>query len=315
MTTAKPASSYPTGIAKPTTPDETQSLSDQPRFHTWYKGNLTGSEIYERLLPDDASGALRIDGPNADNAAIVLDSKGCVKLLTGEKTQESGVGSGKLCIKTWGYQAKHHNRADLEFNSGDDTDENQALNLVCFGDYVEQTIGGTRYIRAQKIVIEASEELLLIGKTQVNIQSGADGGGAIIMNAGSVEKTTSNDKEVILGQKMNFGVSEDTTVTFDPRGSKNVVSTGHINHKVLGDLQTWVGGIESHVVAGGPGTPPLIKARDASFSAKTTGNVDISSTLMTNLNAGGIFNATAGLGMNLTAGGTMNIKGTLILLN
>ena len=174
----KPASQYPTSIAKPTTPNEEQQLSDNPRFRTWYKGTLTRSEIYERMLPDGQTGALRIEGP--EDSAIVQDSLGCIKLITGQRNPEKGPGSGRLCVRTWGYQAQHNQRANLEFNKGDDK-EKQALNLLCYGDYVEQSVGSTRFIKAQKIVIEASEELLLIGKTQVNIQSGSQGGGAIIM--------------------------------------------------------------------------------------------------------------------------------------
>ena len=111
----KPASQYPTTIAKPTTPNETQELSDSPRFRTWYKGTLTRSEIYERMLPDQVSGALRIDGP--EDSAIVQDSLGCIRLITGQRNPEKGPGSGKLCVKTWGYQAKHHQRSNLEFNN------------------------------------------------------------------------------------------------------------------------------------------------------------------------------------------------------
>lgn len=302
-----PASSYPTSIFSQISPDESQETADQPRFQTWYKGHMTGSEIYERMFPDGETSALRIEGPSKDIAAIVLDSKGCVKLLTGERSKETGPGSGRLCVKTWGQQQLHNQRSNFEYNAGDD-EEGQALNLIAYGDYVEQTVGGTRYVRAQKIVIEASEELLLIGKTQVNIQAGSAGGGAIIMNAGSIERTTSNDKETILGQKMSFGVSEDTTLTFDPRGSKNLVSTGHYNHKILGDYQTWTGGIESHVIAGGPGTPPLIKDRTNAFLASTTGNVTIATTLVANITS------VTGLNLIATTGNTI-IKGALILLN
>jgi hypothetical protein len=310
--TKQAAKKYPTTIAKPITPNETQDTGSGPRFNVWHKGSLTRSEIYERLLPDGESAALRIDGP-ADSA-IVLDSKGCLRLLTGERSKEQGPGSGKLCIKTNGQQQLHQERTDIQYNAGDDEEE-QAVNVLAYGDYVEQTIGGTRYIKAQKIVIEASEELLLIGKTQVNIQAGADGTGAIIMNAGNVEKITTNDKDVIIGQKMEFGVSEKSTISFDPRASSNVVSPGHINHKILGDLQTWVGGIEQHVVAGGTGAPPLIKARDSSFTAKTTGNVNISSTIDTSIASGATTNITAAGVINVIGVGNVNIKGATIFLN
>ena len=169
------ASTYPTKIADSITPDETQDTGCGPRFRTWNKGTLTGSEIYERLLPDGESKALRIDGP--DTSTILQNSDGQIKLITGQRNKEKGPGSGKLCIHSWGYQAKHEYRSNLEFNAGDD-EEDQALNVQCYGDYVEKTTGGTRYIRAQKILIEASEELILIGKTQVTIQSGSAGGGS-----------------------------------------------------------------------------------------------------------------------------------------
>ena len=285
----KPASQYATTIAKPTTPDETQELTDNPKFLTWHKGCLTKSEIYERLLPDGVSGALRIDGPDA--SSIVQD------------------------VHTWGYQAKHEYRSDLEFMAGDDK-EGQALNVLVEGDYVEQTKGGERFIRAQKIVIEASEELLLIGKTQVNIQSGTDGGGAIYMNAGTIERVTDNDKEIITGQKMTFGVSEQTAIQFDPRGSQNIVSPGHVNHSIMGDYKQWIGGIEQHIVAGGVPVPPLIKARDSAYSVKTViGGQKYTSADFINSTAGLNYSVTAGGAANITAAGTVNITGALILLN
>ncbi len=308
------ASIYPTTLAKPTTPDESQELSDQPRFRTWYKGTLTGSEIYERMLPDKITRALRVDGP--EDSTIVQNNLGQIKIITGEGNTERGAGSGQLQIHSWGYIAKHEQRSNLQFNAGEDNEEKQALNVQCYGDYVEKTTGGTRYIRAQKIVIEASEELLLIGKTQVNIQAGTAGGGAIIMNAGSIERTASQDKEIITGQKMTFGVSEETKVQFDPRASQNIVSPGHINWSILGDYKQWIGGVEQHIVAGGPGLPPLIKARDSTYSVKTTiGGQTYDSTDFISVKAGLNYNMTAGGIANLTATGAMNIKGALILLN
>ena len=264
-------------------------------------------------MPDGESSALRIDGP-ADSA-IVQNNLGQIKIITGQRNKERGPGSGKLCIHSWGYQAKHEHRSNLEFNAGDD-EEDQALNVQCYGDYVEKTTGGTRYIRAQKILIEATEELMLIGKTQVNIQAGTGGGGAIIMNAGSIEKVTNQDKEIITGQKMTFGVSEETSVQFDPRASQNIVSPGHINWTIAGDYKQWIGGVEQHIVAGSPMNIPLIKARDSTYSVKTTlGGQTYDSTDFISVKAGLNYNMTAGGVANLTAVGAMNIRGALILLN
>jgi hypothetical protein len=136
------------------------------------------------------------------------------------------------------------------------------------------------------------------------------------MNAGSIERTASQDKEIIAGQKMTFGVSEETKVQFDPRASQNIVSPGHINWSILGDYKQWIGGVEQHIVAGGPGLPPLIKARDSTYSVKTTiGGQTYDSTDFISVKAGLNYNMTAGGIANLTATGAMNIKGALILLN
>ena len=70
MTLEFPASTYPTDLFKQTTPDETQELSSGPKFRTVWKGSLTRSEIYERMLPDNLTCALRIDGP-ADSAIVL----------------------------------------------------------------------------------------------------------------------------------------------------------------------------------------------------------------------------------------------------
>ena len=133
----------------------------------------------------------------------------------------------------------------------------------------------------------------MVGKSQVFIQAGSAGGGTITMNAGSIEQVSNNSKEVILGQKMIFGAAEDTKVNFDPRSSINAISPGHVNHKILGDYKLWVGGVEQHIVAGGPAVPPLVKDRLNSYSVKTLlGNSEIQS-----------------------VAGNTSLKGLLILLN
>ena len=61
---------------------------------------------------------------------------------------------------------------------------------------------------------------------------------------------------------------------------------------------------------------PLIKARDSTYSVKTTiGGQTYDSTDFISVKAGLNYNLTAGGIANLTAVGAMNIKGALILLN
>ena len=210
------AKEYPNNIFKQTTPDEEQSLSDQPRFQTWYKGWITRSEIYERMLPDGLTCALRIDGPS--DSAFSLDDKGNVRILTGKKTQVAG--SGVLGIKTWGQQQLHNERSNIQYCAGGTENEGQALNVIAYGDVVEQLIGGTRHLTATKVIITATEELVLNGQT-IKLQAQGD----IEMGAAAINTEQINKKDIILGQNMKFGAGEDTDLQFDPRSSKNIVST------------------------------------------------------------------------------------------
>ena len=290
MTTFAPEQ-YPTGIFKQTTDDESQELATSPRFSTCWKGALARSEIYERMMPDGITGTLRVDGPGPDAGFMSLHSNGSITIRTGTRNVEKGPGSGRLNIHSNGGQHKHEHRVDYEYNDGDE--DGEALNIIAYGDVVEDAVGSERHIKAQKIVITAAEELFLIGKSQVFVQAGANGGGTITMNASNIEQVTNNSKEVVFGQKMKFGVSEETSVQFDPRASVNVVSPGHINHKVLGDIKQWVGGVEQHYVAGGVSVPPLVKDRTNSYKVETLlGNTSINS-----------------------VAGTTSIKGLLVYLN
>ena len=230
MSTVKAAKKYPDTIFKQTTPDETQELKEFPRFQTWYKGFLTKSEIYERMMPDGLTSALRIDGPDSGGAGIVMNHKGNIKLITGKRTDVAG--SGTLDIRTAGCNQLHDGRTNIQYNAGGTENEKQALNVLCYGDVVEQLIGGTKHIIATKVEITASEELVLNGQT-IKLQATGD----IEMAAASFTTAQVNKKDIIIGQNMKFGAGEDTDLQFDPRSSRNVVSTGNINHKVLGDYK------------------------------------------------------------------------------
>ena len=140
MSTVKPAQTYPDTIFKQTTPDEAQQLNSGPRFNTWYKGWFTRSEIYERMMPDGLTSALRIEGPDSGGAAIVMNSKGNLKLITGVRTEAAGTGT--LDIKTHGCNQLHNGRTNIQYNEGGTENEGQALNVLAYGDVVEEAIGG-----------------------------------------------------------------------------------------------------------------------------------------------------------------------------
>ena len=304
MPHAVPANEYPTGIFKQTTADETQNLADGPVFTTCWKGVLTRSQIYERMYPDGQTSTLRIDGPEGTAGFVSLQNNGSIVIVTGEKNVEKGASSGKLCIHTHGQQQKHEQVTHIEYNCGDDGHE--ALNIIAYGDIVEEATGSERHIKAQKIVITAEEELFLIGKSQVFIQAGSNGGGTIQMSAGTIEQVVDNKKDIVFGQKMTFGAGEETSVQFDPRASQNIVSPGHVNWSILGDYKQWVGGVSQTIIAGKPGTPPLIKARDSSYSVNTViGGASVKAADAMLFSAGGAITSTAGGAITSTAGGAI----------
>ena len=227
MSTVKPAKTYPDTIFKQKTPDEAQQLNSGPRFNTWYKGWFTRSEIYERMMPDGLTSALRIEGPDSGGAAIVMNSKGNIKLITGKSTDVAG--SGTLDINTQGSNQLHNGRTNIQYNEGGTEGKGEALNILCYGDHVEQAMGSERHIKARIIRIKATEELVIDGQN-VRIQAQGD----LQMSASSFTTAQVNKKDIIIGQNMKFGAGEDTDLQFDPRASKNIISPGNVNHKVLG---------------------------------------------------------------------------------
>ena len=273
----KPAINYPSNIFQQTTPDEEQALTDQPRFQTWYKGWLTRSEIYERKLPDGLTSALRIDGPG--DSAFSLDDKGNIRILTGKRDPEKGAGSGMLGIKTWGQQQIHNERSNLQYNYGSD-EEKQALNVICYGDHVENVKGGTRYIYATKIILSATSELVLEGGS-IKLQSESD----IELAAASINSAQVNKKDIVIGEKKTDALGTDTTNQFDPRSTQTYNSPGNLQRNVAGDYNVTVGGCYHSFAAGGPGG--LIATRTFGYYAGTSTNAALGGTLAAGLYSSG----------------------------
>ena len=69
----------------------------------------------------------------------------------------------------------------------------------------------------------------------------------------------------------NTEVKEETTSTFDPRGSKNIVSRGHINHRIMGDYAIKVDGFMDLQVMGNSFGIMLVKNRSAALTVGVNG--------------------------------------------
>ena len=253
MSHAKPATTYPDSVFKQTTPDETQDTKDTVRLTTIVKDVRTRAEIYTRVFPDQTTAALCIDGPvtGSSSGHIALDSIGRIKFITGDRTDNSPA-SGQLQMKTFGQVQQHMESSYIEYNAGQD-DKEMALNVMAYGKICEECVGHQRTIKGEKIVISANDLLVLKGQN-VRIQAT----GEIQLAGGQMTKVTVNDKSVILGQKMTFGAGEETSMQFDPRANISVVSTGHVNHRILGDYNLETGGVMHMKGAGGTFAAPLI---------------------------------------------------------
>ena len=297
------------GLANGNTPDETQDTSGIRLCYAW-KGYQSRSSIYERMLPDKLTTALCFDGPVGADNAMTFHNDGRITVMTGQRDPNLGASSGRLNINTFGGLHTHKGKVNMTFSEGTETksktSDGQALNIYCSGDYVEQTEGGERVIKAKIIRIEATEELVLKGGS-VKIQSDSD----IEMAGSAINTVQVNKKDIVLGQKMSFGAGEETCVQFDPRANQSIVSPGHINRVIGGDYKKFITGV-SNVTVGGVVLPgiPLVKDRSASYSVTTMlGNTSFNtkagasiSTAMAGANV-----IAAGLGFTATAGGAANI--------
>lgn len=309
MAHQKAAKEYPTSIFEQESPDEKELFRDTLRFSTWYKGWLTRSKIYERKIPGEQEvGALRIDGPGDSFLSIRQD--GSLRIMTGVKDKNKGPQSGKLGIRTWGQQQLHNNRSDIQYCAGDDED-GEALNVLCYGDYVENTKGGTRYVYATTIILDATAELILKGGS-VKIQSD----GEVELSGTSITTAQVNKKDIVLGQKKTTGAGENTTEQFDPRSTTVINTPGSLSWNVAQDYSQLVGGCYKVDAVGGPGG--LIADRSFSMNLKTKKDFSAGGTLSSGLYSKGPIEVSTPQMLDLagttdvliTSDGTMDVSAT-----
>ena len=303
MSLTFPAQEYPTGIFEQTTPDETQELSDSPRFNTLAKDWLTRSEIYGRLLPDGETRSLRIDGPLGGGCFQTFKSDGGIRIRTGPINTETA-GSAVLGLYSEGGTVqKHLSCSYYEYNIGGEENDKQALNVLAYGDVVENCEGGTRYIKATKILIEATDQLEIEGQ---NIKITAEG--ELQMQAASIIAATVNEKDIVTGQKMTFGAGEETSMQFDPRAQVNIITPGSINMKAAQDFKLGTLGCISLFAVGGPGA--LVKNRLCGMSLSTRTQFAAGGTAATDLVSTGFTTVKGTGGVEVFTPAMLDLSGT-----
>ena len=296
-------------IFKQTTEDETQSLKDNPKFSVIYKGHMTRSTILETKYPGDSGvQKLTVDGPG-DNF-IIMDSRSRINIRTGPRNPALGAGSGALNINAGGGGIwKFQERLNMELNMGGDNEDKQALNMHVNGNMVVDASGDSVVVRGHDITIIAGNMLTLKGM-QVNINAN-NGAGAINMFGGIVQTVTDTKNDFVTGQAKLRNFGEITDVQYDPRGTSNIISMGHINRKVLGDYELWSAGVMSYKAAGGLKMIPLVFDRTDTFKVTTgVGNVriDPSGSFFVNAKLNAEIEALATMRLE-TTGGSFKLKG------
>ena len=303
------------GLANGNTPDETQDTSGIRLCYAW-KGYRSRASIYERQLPDKLTTALCIDGPVGADNAMTFHNDGRITVMTGTRDPNLGAASGRLNINTFGGLHTHKGKVNMTFSEGTETkgktSDGQALNIYCSGDYVEQTEGGERFIKAKTILIEATEDLVIKGGS-VKIQSDSD----IEMAGSAINTLQVNRKDIVLGQRMSFGAGEDTSIQFDPRANHVIATLGHVSHLLAGDYKQYIGGVSNQTIGGTILSAPMVLDRSASYNVKTLlGNTNFTTTagayistsgVATTIAAGAAFTATAGGAANIIAGAQVGI--------
>ena len=189
-----------------------------------------------------------------------------------------------------------------------------------YGDVLQETIGGTHTIKADNIVIDATDTLILKGPGGITIDTTAL---LKLVAADISEEYVTKTEE---GEKLEHKVQERLMTSSDVRSSDNIVISGHINRRIGGDYDIDVGGVSATRIMGNkalPGVPLVLNrlyglhiglnAPSAGFGGMNitskTGSVKIDAGVDLQLSANALFNisSTVGLG-SISTGANLNLK-------
>lgn len=312
-------------LLEPTTPNEEQDTSPKPR-------TVLVNGPHHQIL--DHNGDLEIRHKIGGHG-ISIDANGDIYMLTGPGSGGRALGGrfivnahngsifksgGPICT-----EALADSGNPVEGEGSESTAEAAKQGLarsdLHYGDWITETHGELR-LRATNITIEASDVLSLIGGS-VLIQGGPNGGGEVAVAAGSVTEITSIKKTAVTSQNLKVGAGEDTDLQFDPRASRNFVSSGHMNVHAMGDFKLKsLGCGQVNFVGGPPMAYPFVPP-----PRLTTFGLDVMKGGMTlATKVGSISVEAGGLGfpgagdlipgsVSIEAKGNTYVKGALLFLN
>ena len=253
--------------------DETNSNTDgseaNDNIDTEYTVLVNGERI---ILYTDKWGASLQD--KLEGHGIHIQKNGDVAILTGKGGKGNACG-GRLLVNTAKGQLVKSGPIVQEVvaskvdpgegeGSSTNTDTATAISTVAYGDSTEEVVGAEKTIKAEHITLDADTITLRAGsKVFVDAPEWVEVIG--------MKKSIVDSSDEITTQKVTE-VKEETTLTFDPRGSKNIVTRGHLNHRILGDYALKVDGyMDLQVMGGVPIGKPLIENRSAALTIGVNG--------------------------------------------
>ena len=314
MTTNAEKYNASSSLVQPTTENETQSSTgntfktveinnEQFTIKTDIKGTFLGSKDFGHGVHVFQNGNIQIQsGPKQyGNGKLVTICRGGQIIKT-----------GPTVIERTGYKKSF-------LQEGED-EKIIAAEETNYGDVLQETIGGTHTIKADNIVIDATDTLILKGPGGITIDTNAL---LKLIAADISEEYVTKTEE---GEKLEHKVQERKMTSNDVRSSDNIVISGHINRRIGGDYDMDIGGISATRIQGNKalkGVPLVLNrlyglhiglnAPSAGFGGMNieskTGSVKINAGVDLQLSANALFNisSTAGLG-TISTGANLNLK-------
>ena len=314
MTTNAEKYNASSSLVQPTTENETQPSTgntfktveiNNEKFtvRTDIRGTFLGTKDYGHGINIFQNGNINIQtaGKEYGNGKLVTISRGGQIIKT-----------GPTIIERTGYKKSF-------LQEGED-EKIIAAEETNYGDVLQETVGGTHTIKADNIVIEAADTLILKGPGGLTIDTTA----LLKLVAADINEEYVTKTEE--GEKLEHKVQERKMTSSDVRSSDNIVISGHINRRIGGDYDMDIGGVSATRIQGNKalkGVPlvlnrlyglhiglnaPSIGFGGMNITSKT-GKITIDAGTDLELKADALFNlsSTVGLG-TISTGANLNLK-------
>ncbi len=313
MTTTSEKFNASSSLVEPTTENETQPSTGNTHkiveinnesftIRTDIKSTFLGGKDFGHGIHVFQNGNINIQtaGKQFGNGKLVTISRG------GQITK-----SGPTIIERTGFKKSF-------LQEGED-EKIIAAEAINYGDVLEET-HGTHTIKADNIVIDATDTLIIKGPGGITIDTTA----LLKLVAADINEEYVTKTEE--GEKLEHKVQERKMTSSDVRSSDNIVISGHINRRIGGDYDLDVGGVAAHRIQGNKalkGVPLVLNrlyglhiglnAPSAGFGGMNieseTGSIQIKAGVDLQLSAKALFDikSVAGLG-TISTGANLNLK-------